>query len=183
MFTEGLSETQLRLLPEIMQHISMSSQNKTGYRASFYTLGCRLNQAETSLISNSFQEKGYEIVEYGQPTDLCVINTCTVTEQADSKCRQLVRQVLKRSPEAFVAVVGCYAQLGAESLSEIEGVDMIIGTEEKMKVSNFIDIPQKLPEPIIRNGKISREPFTISSVCDSLCQRPFTQPCYLGYSA
>ena len=137
---------------------------KPNYKASFYTLGCRLNQAETSLISNTFKERNYEIVEYGQPTDVCVINTCTVTEQADAKCRQLVRQVLKRSPDAFVAVVGCYAQMGAEALRRIEGIDLIVGTEEKLAVADFIDIPQKLPEPIIRNSKISKTPFTISSV-------------------
>ena len=137
---------------------------KPNYKASFYTLGCRLNQAETSLISNTFKERNYEIVEYGQPTDVCVINTCTVTEQADAKCRQLVRQVLKRSPDAFVAVVGCYAQMGAEALKEIEGIDLIVGTEEKLAVADFIDIPQKLPEPIIRKSKISKTPFTISSV-------------------
>ncbi len=134
------------------------------YRASFYTLGCRLNQAETSLISNNFKNKGYEVVDYGQATDLCVINTCTVTEQADAKCRQLVRQVLKRSPEAFVAVVGCYAQMGAEELAGIEGVDLILGTEDKMQVADFIDVPQKLPEPLIRRSKIKNTPFTISSV-------------------
>lgn len=137
---------------------------ENGYKASFYTLGCRLNQAETSLISDTFKEKGYEIVDYGEPTDVCVINTCTVTEQADAKCRQLVRQVLKRSPDAFVAVVGCYSQMGAEEISQIEGVDLIVGTEEKMQVSDYIDVPQKLPEPVVRNGKISRTSFTIGSV-------------------
>lgn len=133
-------------------------------KASFYTLGCRLNQAETSLISNNFKDKGYEIVDHGKPTDLCVINTCTITEQADSKCRQLVRQVLKRSPDAFIAVVGCYAQMGSEVLKTIGGVDLIVGTEDKMRIAEFIDIPQKLPEPLVRTGKISREAFTISSV-------------------
>ncbi len=138
--------------------------NENSYRASFYTFGCRLNQAETALISNTFKEKGYQIVDFGEPTDVCVINTCTVTEKADSECRQLVRQVLRRSPEAFVAVVGCYAQMGAETLRTIEGIDLIIGTEEKMRVSDFIDIPHKLPEPVVRKSKISRTPFTISSV-------------------
>lgn len=134
------------------------------FKVSFYTLGCRLNQAETALISDSFKEKGYRIVEFTEPTDVCVINTCTVTEQADAKCRQLVRQVLKRSPDAFVAVVGCYAQIGTESLKSIEGLDLIVGTEEKMRVADFIDIPQKLPEPLIRRSRIRRTPFTISSV-------------------
>jgi len=138
--------------------------HKTPYKASFYTLGCRLNQAETSLISNTFKEKGFEIVAYGEDTDVCVINTCTVTEQADAKCRQLVRQVLKRSPDAFVAVVGCYAQMGAETLQKIDGVDLIVGTEEKMQVSDFIDIPHKLPQAVVRRSKIKNTPFTISSV-------------------
>lgn len=133
-------------------------------KASFYTLGCRLNQAETALISNNFREKGYDIVPFGQPTDVCVINTCTVTEQADAKCRQLVRQVLRRSPEAFVAVVGCYAQMDARTLRQIEGIDLIVGTEEKMQVSDFIDVPQKFPEPVIRRSRIQRTPFTIASV-------------------
>nr|NIR50796.1 MiaB/RimO family radical SAM methylthiotransferase [candidate division KSB1 bacterium]NIR71373.1 MiaB/RimO family radical SAM methylthiotransferase [candidate division KSB1 bacterium]NIS26262.1 MiaB/RimO family radical SAM methylthiotransferase [candidate division KSB1 bacterium]NIT73014.1 MiaB/RimO family radical SAM methylthiotransferase [candidate division KSB1 bacterium]NIU26911.1 MiaB/RimO family radical SAM methylthiotransferase [candidate division KSB1 bacterium] len=81
-----------------------------------------------------------------------------------AKCRQLVRQVLKQSPNAFVAVVGCYAQMGTEALKSIEGVDLIVGNEEKMRVSNFIDIPQKLPETLVRKDRIKRTPFTISSV-------------------
>lgn len=136
----------------------------TNFRASFYTLGCRLNQAETALISNSFRERGYKIVDYGEPTDVCVINTCTVTEQADAKCRQLVRQVLRRSPDAFVAVIGCYAQIGTKALQDIEGIDLIVGTEEKMQVCDFIDVPQKLPQPVVRKKKISSSAFTISSV-------------------
>ncbi|MFQ5603239.1 MAG: tRNA (N(6)-L-threonylcarbamoyladenosine(37)-C(2))-methylthiotransferase MtaB [bacterium] len=147
-----------------MEAKKLNMVKSSKYKASFFTLGCRLNQAETSLISDSFKEKGYEIVDFGQPTDVCVINTCTVTEQADAKCRQLVRQVLKRSPEACIAVVGCYSQLGADELRQLEGVDLIIGTEEKMQVSDFIDVPQKFPEPIIRNGKIQKTSFTISSV-------------------
>jgi threonylcarbamoyladenosine tRNA methylthiotransferase MtaB len=93
--------------------------NPSKLKASFFTLGCRLNQAETALIGNSFRQKGYELVEFGQLADVCVINSCTVTEQADAKCRQLVRQVLRKNPETFVAVVGCYAQIGAEALRKI----------------------------------------------------------------
>ena len=79
-------------------------------KASFYTLGCRLNQAETALISSTFTDGGYEIVPFNESADVCVINSCTVTEHADAKCRQLVRQVLKRNPQTYVAVVGCYSQ-------------------------------------------------------------------------
>jgi threonylcarbamoyladenosine tRNA methylthiotransferase MtaB len=134
------------------------------YKASFYTLGCRLNQAETAIISNTFKAKGYDVVDFGKPTDVCVINTCTVTEKADAECRKLVRQILRRSPEAFVAVVGCYAQIGTDALQEIDGIDLIVGSEEKMRLSDFIDVPHKLPAPLIRKKKISRTPFTIGSV-------------------
>ena len=116
-------------------------------RASFHTLGCRLNQAETALISNRFRAQGYEIVDSALASDVCVINSCTVTEGADSKCRQLVRQVLRRNPGTFVAVVGCYAQIGARVLQKIEGIDLIVGTRDKLRVLEYIDDPIKLPEP------------------------------------
>ncbi len=149
---------------ELHMSTTFGSNSASPGRASFYTLGCRLNQAETALIGADFLNKGYDVVPFGAETDVCVINTCTVTEQADAKCRQLVRQVLKRSPGALVAVVGCYSQMDAEALAEIEGVDLIIGTEEKMRVAELVDIPQKLPQPVIVKGKISSEPFTISSI-------------------
>ena len=132
-------------------------------KASFYTLGCRLNQAETALIGNSFRQKGYEQVEFGQAADVCVINSCTVTEQADAKCRQLVRQVLRKNPETFVAVVGCYAQIGAEALRTIDGVDLIVGTQDKLRVIDFIDDPIKLPEPQIVKSRMTNAPFTIAT--------------------
>ncbi len=130
-------------------------------KASFYTLGCRLNQAETALIGNTFRQKGYELVEFGKPSDVCVINSCTVTEQADSKCRQLVRQVLRENPATFVAVVGCYAQIGSDALRKIDGIDLIIGTQDKLRVSDFIDDPIKLPEPLVVKNKMTKTPFTI----------------------
>jgi threonylcarbamoyladenosine tRNA methylthiotransferase MtaB len=132
-------------------------------KASFYTLGCRLNQAETALIGNSFRQKGYELVDFGQAADVCVINSCTVTEQADAKCRQLVRQVLRKNPQTFVAVVGCYAQIGAEALRQIDGVDLIVGTQDKLRVIDFIDDPVKLPEPQIVRNKMTKAPFTIAT--------------------
>ncbi|MCI0697591.1 tRNA (N(6)-L-threonylcarbamoyladenosine(37)-C(2))-methylthiotransferase MtaB [candidate division KSB1 bacterium] len=136
--------------------------NPSKLKASFYTLGCRLNQAETALIGNTFRQKGYELVEFGQAADVCVINSCTVTEQADAKCRQLVRQVLRKNPETFVAVVGCYAQIGAGALRKINGVDLIVGTQDKLRVIDFIDDPVKLPEPQIIRNKMTKVPFTIA---------------------
>ncbi len=132
-------------------------------KASFYTLGCRLNQAETALIGNTFRQKGYELVEFGRTADVCVINSCTVTEQADAKCRQLVRQVLRKNPETFVAVVGCYAQIGTEALQKIDGIDLIVGTQDKLRVIDFIDDPVKLPAPQIIRNKMTKAPFTIAT--------------------
>ncbi len=132
-------------------------------KASFHTLGCRLNQAETALISNRFRAQGYEVVDEAAASDVCVINSCTVTEGADSKCRQLVRQVLRRNPNTFVAVVGCYAQIGAEALKRIEGIDLIVGTQDKLRVLEFIDEPLKLPEPRLVRSRMTKEPFTIAA--------------------
>ncbi len=141
----------------------------TPLRASFYTLGCRLNQAETASISATFAAQGYTIVDFGEETDVCVINTCSVTEGAESKCRQAVRAVLRRSPDAHVTVTGCYAQVGVEALKRIEGLDLIVGTEDKMRVVDLIDTdrPEKRGEPqVVHSPKISREAFTLDVVGD-----------------
>ena len=116
-----------------------------GLRASFHTLGCRLNQAETASISATFANRGYHVVDYGADTDVCVINTCSVTEGAEAKCRQAVRTVLRRSPNAYVVVTGCYAQVGKEALRGIDGLDLIVGTAHKMQVVDLIDTPHKEP--------------------------------------
>lgn len=132
-------------------------------RASFHTLGCRLNQAETALISSRFHAQGYDIVAFGEASDVCVINSCTVTEHADRKCRQLVNQVLRRNPETFVAVVGCYAQVGAEALQRIPGIDLVVGTQDKLSVADLIEDPVKLPSPRIIRSRMTKQPFTITS--------------------
>src|SRR4029450_771185 len=115
----------------------------TPLRASFHTLGCRLNQAETATISATFAGRGYTILEHGAGTEVCVVNTCSVTEGAETKCRQAVRAVLRHSPHAYVVVTGCYAQVGVEALRRIAGVDLIVGPEYKMRVAELIDVPQK----------------------------------------
>ncbi len=144
-------------------------------KASFHTLGCRLNQAETALISNRFRAQGYDVVEGGAASDVCVINSCTVTEGADSKCRQLVRQVLRRNPNTFVAVVGCYAQIGAEALKQIAGIDLIVGTQDKLRVLDFIDEPLKLPQPRVVRSRMSKEPFTIAPTALDAAGAPTTR--------
>jgi threonylcarbamoyladenosine tRNA methylthiotransferase MtaB len=133
-------------------------------RASLHTLGCRLNQAETAIIAKTLSFRGYEIVEFGEPADLTVINTCTVTEQADSKCRQAVRQALRWNPLTYVAVVGCYTQINIEAIRGIKGVDLIIGNEHKLKVVDYLNGLTKQPEPIvIHSTTMPQQEFTIES--------------------
>jgi len=107
-------------------------------KVSFYTIGCKLNFAETSTISEEFKKRGFEIVEFGEPADVCVINTCSVTENADRDCRRIVRKALKVSPNAFIIVTGCYAQLRPDEIAKIEGVDLILGSNEKFKIFDFV---------------------------------------------
>ena len=133
-------------------------------KASLHTLGCRLNQAETAIIANSLVSRGFDIVEFGEPADVTVINTCTVTEQADSKCRQAVRQALRVNPATFVAVVGCYAQNSVEGISAIRGVDLIIGNEHKLKVGEYLNGLQKNSAPqIVHSHKLPEKEFTIET--------------------
>ncbi|MEE8304205.1 MAG: tRNA (N(6)-L-threonylcarbamoyladenosine(37)-C(2))-methylthiotransferase MtaB [Candidatus Tectomicrobia bacterium] len=136
-------------------------------RVSFHTLGCRLNQAETATISSTFAAKGYRIVAASEETDVHVINTCSVTEGAEAKCRHAVRAVLRRSPHAYVVVTGCYAQVGVEALQRIDGLDLIVGTEDKMRLAELIDVPEKQGQPqVVHTRKISRDDFTIDVVGD-----------------
>lgn len=139
----------------------------TPLRASFHTLGCRLNQAETATISATFAAHGYTIVDAGADTDVHVINTCSVTDGAEAKCRQAIRAVLRRSPQAYVVVTGCYAQVGVEALQRIAGLDLIVGTEDKMRLVELIDGPHKLGRPrVVHTKKIGRDDFTIAAIGD-----------------
>ena len=107
-------------------------------RVAFYTLGCKLNFAETGTIRDSFLEKEYEVVPFGEPADVAVINTCTVTEEADRKCRQIIRRALRANENAFIIVTGCYAQLQPETIAKIEGVDAVLGANEKFQLFNVL---------------------------------------------
>lgn len=108
-------------------------------RASLHTLGCRLNQAETSILGEGLRRKGFDLVEFGQPTDVLVLNTCSVTEDAERTSRYLIRKTLKHSPHAFIAITGCYAQTGMEQLKQQAGIDLIVGHQFKL------DLPAYLP--------------------------------------
>ncbi|MFP4605646.1 MAG: tRNA (N(6)-L-threonylcarbamoyladenosine(37)-C(2))-methylthiotransferase MtaB [Bacteroidales bacterium] len=108
-------------------------------KVAFHTLGCKLNFAETSTISRSFIDKGYEKVGFGEKADIYVINTCSVTNKADKKSQQAVNKARKNNPKAKIIVVGCYAQLQPGEVAEIPGVDLVLGSDEKFKVTEYID--------------------------------------------
>ena len=105
----------------------------------FHTLGCKLNYSETSSIQRLFEDKGFFINNFDDQADVYVINTCSVTDFADQKCRQTVRRALRQNPDAFVVVVGCYAQLKPQEIAEIPGVDLVLGAGEKFKITDYID--------------------------------------------
>ncbi len=106
-------------------------------KATFYTLGCKLNYAETASLERQFKDRGFDIVPFSEQADICVVNTCSVTERADREARQIVRRALRTSPNAFIAVVGCYAQLAPEEIASIDGVDMVLGASQKFKLFDF----------------------------------------------
>lgn len=108
-------------------------------KVSFYTLGCRLNMSETSSVADGFARRGYEIVPFEEPADIVFMNTCTVTDGADSSCRNMIRKAQKFSPEAKIVVSGCYAQMEAEKVKAMKGVDLILGTSERHKVFDYLD--------------------------------------------
>ena len=107
--------------------------------AVYYTLGCKLNFAETSTIGKQLSEAGISRAQKGQKADICVINTCSVTELADKKCRQAIRKMIKQHPKAIVLVTGCYAQLKPAEIADIEGVDMVLGSDQKLDVLHYIN--------------------------------------------
>jgi threonylcarbamoyladenosine tRNA methylthiotransferase MtaB len=118
-------------------------------RVSLFTLGCRLNQAETALIADSFRARGYVIVPFGKPAEVSVINTCSVTAHADAHCRNAIRRARKVSPEGVVAAVGCYAQSETAAVKTVLGVDYIVGTDRKLQIAAIIDEGVRPPEPEI----------------------------------
>lgn len=109
-----------------------------GKTAKYFTLGCKLNFSETSTFGQMLQEMGVRTADKTEKADLCLINTCSVTEVADSKCRQAIRKMVKENPDSFVIVTGCYAQLEAETVAKIEGVDLVLGSNEKANLIDYL---------------------------------------------
>lgn len=115
-------------------------------KVAFYTLGCKLNYSETSTISRMFEQKGYAKVDFTDKPDIFIINTCSVTENADKKCHKIVREARSISPDAYVAIIGCYAQLKPKEISEIPGVDAVLGAAEKFRLVELLDGFQRKPQ-------------------------------------
>ncbi|MGO1243209.1 MAG: tRNA (N(6)-L-threonylcarbamoyladenosine(37)-C(2))-methylthiotransferase MtaB [Sphingobacterium sp.] len=123
-------------------------------KVAFYTLGCKLNYSETSSIGRIFRDAGYETTEFNSAADVYVINTCSVTDNADKKCRKVVKEALKHSPNAYITIVGCYAQLKPKEISEIPGVDMVLGAAEKFNIIEHINDLTKQEKAVIHNTPV-----------------------------
>jgi threonylcarbamoyladenosine tRNA methylthiotransferase MtaB len=132
-------------------------------KASVHALGCRLNQYEAVEMEGRLKSSGYDIVSFGEEADLGVINTCTVTNEADSKSRNVIRRFIRKNPQALTVVVGCYSQVNANRIAMIDGVDYIIGNHDKMNFLNYIG-DEKPEVPVIIRERISREDFSIGFV-------------------
>ena len=132
-------------------------------KVSFYTLGCKLNYSETSTIGRLFTQNGYQIVDFHEGADIYVINTCSVTENADKKCKKVVKEALKHSPNAYITIIGCYAQLKPAEIAEIPGVDMVLGASEKFRLLEFITDLTKKSKAEIHNKPIEQANAFVSS--------------------
>ena len=132
-------------------------------KVGFYTLGCKLNYSETSTIARDFQEEGYERVDFSEKADMYVINTCSVTENADKRFKSIVKQALKINPKAFVAAIGCYAQLKPAQLAAVDGVDLVLGATEKFKIADYINDLSKNEIGEVHSCEIDEADFYVGS--------------------
>src|SRR6478735_7828155 len=123
-------------------------------KVAFYTLGCKLNYSETSTISRKFEENGYQKVDFTNTPDIFIINTCSVTENADKKCHKIVREARTISPNAYVAIIGCYAQLKPQEIAEIPGVDAVLGAAEKFRLIELLGTFEKKEKAVVLSTKI-----------------------------
>ena len=135
----------------------------TDKKIAFHTLGCKLNFSETSAIARQMQERGFTTVDFEEASDVYVINTCSVTDQADTKCRNIVRKAMKQNPDAYVVVVGCYAQLKPKEIASIKGVDLVLGAAEKFKLPEIITDLTKNPCGQVLASEISNANFFVDA--------------------
>ena len=132
-------------------------------KVAFYTLGCKLNFSETSTIARNFQDEGFERVDFEEVADMYVINTCSVTENADKQFKQIVKKAMKLNDKAFVAAVGCYAQLKPEELAAVDGVDLVLGATEKFKITDYINDLSKNDMGEVHSCEIEEADFYVGS--------------------
>ena len=132
-------------------------------KVAFYTLGCKLNFSETSTIARSFNEEGFDRVDFSESADLYVINTCSVTENADKRFKTIVKQAQKANPKAFVAAIGCYAQLKPQELADVNGVDLVLGATEKFKITDYLNDLSKNDFGEVHSCEIEEADFYVGS--------------------
>ncbi|WP_312207846.1 tRNA (N(6)-L-threonylcarbamoyladenosine(37)-C(2))-methylthiotransferase MtaB [Empedobacter sp.] len=138
----------------------MNNQTKT---VAFHTLGCKLNFSETSTIARNLKDNGYQKVEFTDSANVYIINTCSVTANADKECRTIVKNAMKANPDGFVVVVGCYAQLKPQEIAEMEGVDLVLGAAEKFNIAEYLDDINKKEETIVHSCEIEEADFYVGS--------------------
>lgn len=132
-------------------------------KVAFYTLGCKLNFSETSTIARSFENEGFVRVDFNETADIYVINTCSVTENADKRFKSIVKQAQKANPKAFVAAVGCYAQLKPHELADVDGVDLVLGATEKFKITDYLNDLSKNDFGEVHSCEIEEADFYVGS--------------------
>ncbi len=135
----------------------------TSKKIAFHTLGCKLNFSETSSIARIFETKGFEKVDFSLPADIYVINTCSVTVNADKECKSIVKSALKLSPDAFIVVIGCYAQLKPHEIASIEGVDLVLGASEKFRLAEYITDLTKKTKTEVYSCEIEQADFFVDA--------------------
>jgi len=123
-------------------------------KVAFYTLGCKLNFSETSTIARSFKNEGFESVDFEEKADIYVINTCSVTDNADKRFKTIVKQAQNINPDAFIAAVGCYAQLKPEELADVNGVDLVLGATEKFNITAYVNALLEQPNRVKGEAQI-----------------------------
>ena len=150
-------------------------------KAVYYTLGCKLNFSETSTIAKMLKEAGVRTVRKGEKADICVVNTCSVTETADKKCRQAIHKLVKEHPGAFVIVTGCYAQLKPGQVADIEGVDLVLGAEQKGHLFDYLGTLEK-KEKGVAHASATTDIRTFSPSCSRGAGRVRLFPFLLHHS-
>ncbi len=146
--------------------ISIYTETRRGFmrkKVAFYTLGCKLNFSETSTIARNFTDEGFDRVDFSENADIYVINTCSVTENADKRFKTIVKQAQKVNPDAFVAAVGCYAQLKPKELADVDGVDLVLGATEKFKITDYIHDLSKNDFGEVHSCEIEEADFYVGS--------------------